>query len=47
MIKYIGSKRLLVDRISAIIGALPDVRTVLDLFSGTGPAARFYEGVAA
>jgi adenine-specific DNA-methyltransferase len=35
MIKYIGSKRLLVDQIAALIGQLPDVRTVLDLFSGT------------
>lgn len=35
MIKYIGSKRLLVDRIVAIAQQLPDVRTVLDLFSGT------------
>jgi adenine-specific DNA-methyltransferase len=35
MIKYIGSKRLLVDRIAALIGLLPGVRSVLDLFSGT------------
>lgn len=35
MIKYIGSKRLLVDRIVAIAQQLPDVRTVLDVFSGT------------
>ncbi|MDD9932678.1 MAG: DNA adenine methylase [Myxococcales bacterium] len=35
MIKYIGSKRLLVEQISTIIGRLADVRTVLDLFSGT------------
>lgn len=35
MIKYIGSKRLLVDHIASLIGLLPDVRTVLDLFSGT------------
>jgi adenine-specific DNA-methyltransferase len=35
MIKYIGSKRLLVDHIERVIRAIPDVRTVLDLFSGT------------
>jgi len=35
MIKYIGSKRLLVDRIVAIAQQLPEVRSVLDLFSGT------------
>src|SRR5262245_40309047 len=35
MIKYIGSKRLLVPHIVAVIRALPHVRTALDLFSGT------------
>jgi len=35
VIKYIGSKRLLVPAIVELIGRLPDVRTVLDLFSGT------------
>ncbi|MGE3174041.1 MAG: DNA adenine methylase [Planctomycetota bacterium] len=35
MIKYLGSKRLLVPRILAAIAALPRVRTVVDLFSGT------------
>ncbi len=35
MIKYLGSKRLLLPRIVAAIDALPEVRTVLDLFSGT------------
>jgi adenine-specific DNA methylase len=35
MIKYIGSKRLLVDPIASLIAGLPEVRTVLDLFSGT------------
>ena len=35
MIKYLGSKRVLVPRIQAIVGALPGARTVLDLFSGT------------
>ncbi len=35
MIKYLGSKRLLLPRILACVEALPDVRRVLDLFSGT------------
>lgn len=35
MIKYIGSKRVLVGRIAGCIAAAPGVRTVLDLFSGT------------
>lgn len=35
MIKYLGSKRVLVPRITAAIDALPGVRTVVDLFSGT------------
>lgn len=35
MIKYIGSKRLLVPHILSVVEGLADVRTVLDLFSGT------------
>ncbi|MGI6379776.1 MAG: DNA adenine methylase [Anaerolineae bacterium] len=35
MIKYIGSKRVLVPAITALVQALPDVHTVLDLLSGT------------
>lgn len=35
MIKYLGSKRLLVPEILRIVEALGDVRTVIDLFSGT------------
>jgi len=35
MIKYLGSKRTLVPAILEIIGSLPDVHTVVDLFSGT------------
>lgn len=35
MIKYLGSKRVLVPRIVAALTALPRVRSVLDLFSGT------------
>lgn len=39
MLKYIGSKRLLVDKIVKIARVLPDVETVLDLFSGTSRVA--------
>jgi len=35
MIKYIGSKRVLLSAIVAVARALPQVQTVLDLFSGT------------
>jgi adenine-specific DNA-methyltransferase len=35
VIKYIGSKRVLVPHIVEIVGRLEGVRTVLDLFSGT------------
>jgi len=35
VIKYLGSKRVLISRIVAEVDALPGVRTVLDLFSGT------------
>ncbi len=40
MIKYIGSKRLLVPKIVALVGALPQVEKVLDLFSGTSRVGR-------
>ena len=35
MIKYIGSKRLLVEHICGLVSGLPEARSVLDLFSGT------------
>ena len=35
MIKYIGSKRVIVPQIASIVAALPDVRRVCDLFAGT------------
>ena len=35
MIKYIGSKRLLIPPISRIVQAVPDVGAVVDFFSGT------------
>jgi adenine-specific DNA-methyltransferase len=35
MIKYIGSKRKLISELLQVMAALPEVQTVLDLFSGT------------
>jgi adenine-specific DNA-methyltransferase len=35
LIKYLGSKRVLVPRLLEVIGGLPGVSTVVDLFSGT------------
>ncbi len=35
MIKYLGSKRLLIPTILEIIQSLPDARSVIDLFAGT------------
>jgi adenine-specific DNA-methyltransferase len=51
LIKYIGSKRRLVPLITAVVGAIPGVRRVLDLFSGTSRVGwalkqRGYEVVA-
>ena len=39
MIKYLGSKRVLIPRILEEVGRLEGVRTVLDLFSGTSRVA--------
>lgn len=44
MIKYIGSKRLLVPRIVEIIGALPRRRSAIDLFSGTARVGHALKG---
>ena len=40
MIKYLGSKRRLVPHLVSIVSALPGVRTVLDLFTGTTRVAQ-------
>ncbi|MHB1297636.1 MAG: DNA adenine methylase [Gemmatimonadaceae bacterium] len=40
MIKYLGSKRRLVPRIVALVGAIPGARSVLDLFTGTTRVAQ-------
>jgi len=44
MIKYIGSKRLLVPRIVRIVRAFADARRVLDLFSGTARVGHALKG---
>ena len=44
MIKYLGSKRVLIPRILEEIGRLEGVRTVLDLFSGTSRVAHALKG---
>lgn len=44
MIKYLGSKRLLVPRIVETARSLPRVRTVLDLFSGTARVGHALKG---
>lgn len=43
MIKYLGSKRVLVPRLVSIVGALPSVRTAVDLFSGTTRVAHAWK----
>ena len=35
MIKYLGSKRTLIPTIAAVVAAVPEVRSAVDLFSGT------------
>lgn len=44
MIKYIGSKRTLLKTIVGVIRALPDVETVIDLFSGTSRVGHALKG---
>ena len=44
MIKFIGSKRALIEWIGDAVDALPEVRTVCDLFSGTARVARELKG---
>ncbi len=43
MIKYLGSKRVLVPRLVSLVGALPTVRTAVDLFSGTARVAHAWK----
>ncbi|MBX9928364.1 MAG: DNA adenine methylase [Gemmatimonadaceae bacterium] len=44
MLKYLGSKRRLVPRIVALIDAMPRVRSVIDLFSGSARVAHALKG---
>ena len=44
MIKYIGSKRLLLPRILQVVRAVPDVHTVVDLFAGTSRVGHALKG---
>jgi adenine-specific DNA-methyltransferase len=43
VIKYIGSKRTLIPQIVSIVGRLPDVRRVCDLFTGTTRVAQAFK----
>ena len=44
MIKYLGSKRLLIPAILQVIRGLSEVRTVIDLFSGTSRVGHALKG---
>ncbi|MFK7883216.1 MAG: DNA adenine methylase [Phycisphaerales bacterium] len=44
MIKYIGSKRVLLPTLCGIVRSLPEVRTVVDLFSGTSRVGHALKG---
>lgn len=44
MIKYLGSKRLLLPNIVALVQQQPDVRTFVDLFSGTSRVGHALKG---
>lgn len=43
MIKYLGSKRVLLPRIAELAGALPDVRVAADVFTGTTRVAQAFK----
>ncbi len=43
MIKYIGSKRVLVPDLVRVVGAFPELRSVVDLFSGTSRAGHAFK----
>lgn len=40
LIKYLGSKRLLIPQILSVVSELPEVESVIDLFSGTSRVGR-------
>ena len=43
MIKYLGSKRLLIPTISEIVKALPSVHSIFDIFSGTSRVGHHFK----
>jgi len=45
MIKYLGSKRTLLEQIGAVIGAFPQVERVADVFSGTARVGHHLKGL--
>jgi len=45
MIKYLGSKRTLLEQIGSVIGAFPQVATVADAFSGTARVGHHLKGL--
>ena len=45
MIKYLGSKRTLLPKIGATFKAIPNVRSIIDLFSGTSRVGHHLKGL--
>ncbi|MEN9714766.1 MAG: hypothetical protein RJA35_233 [Actinomycetota bacterium] len=45
MIKYLGSKRTLLEQIGSVIGAFPQVQSVADAFSGTARVGHHLKGL--
>ena len=44
MIKYLGSKRTLLDTIEQVMSVIPETRSVVDLFSGTSRVGHHLKG---
>ena len=44
MIKYLGSKRTLLDTIEQVMSIIPETRSVIDLFSGTSRVGHHLKG---
>jgi len=44
MIKYLGSKRTLLEQIGSVVGAFPQVESVADIFSGTARVGHHLKG---
>ena len=44
MIKYLGSKRTLLDTIEQVMSVIPETRSVIDLFSGTSRVGHHLKG---